>query len=176
MSEDALIRKAQAGDHDAFCALLKTYDRQIMSVVYRFTANRYDREDLYQEVFLHCFRALPSFRFKAAFSTWLYRLALNRCIRYMHRHRQPSEPVAEQAVQPANWEQREKLRAVKRALRCLSKAQHIAFHLHYIEHWSEQEIAAVLNCRPGTVKSHLNRARQKVRQHTEVLKWQESMS
>ena len=63
------------------------------------------------------------------------------------------------------------------SLRCMpgvgrKSAQRIAFHLYYIEEWTIPEIAEVLDCRAGTVKSHLNRAREKVKKDREVLQWQ----
>ena len=56
--ERELIKKARNGDSDAFLELISRYDRKVMSVVYRFTADKYDREDLYQEIFLDCYRRL----------------------------------------------------------------------------------------------------------------------
>ena len=171
--ERALIRRAQGGDHDSFLALLARYDRHVMSVVYRFTCDQYDREDLYQEVFLHSFRSLESYRFRSSFQTWLYRLALNRCISYMKKRVPVAEPRDEDAAAPAvDWERREKLRTVERALGRLDGPQRICFHLHYIEDWGVGQLAELLDCREGTVKSHLDRARKKIRKDHEVLLWQ----
>jgi RNA polymerase sigma-70 factor (ECF subfamily) len=169
--EHQLIRRAQGGDHAAFIALLARYDRQIMSVIYRFTSDCYDREDLYQEVFLHCYRSLGTFRFRSSLKTWLYWLALNRSVTYMRKKQPVAEPT-EMAAEEIDWERREKLRAVHQALCRLRGKQRICFHLHYIEDWRVDEIAAVLECSEGTVKSHLNRARSKIRGEREVLVWQ----
>ena len=166
-----LIRRAQAGDHRAFIELLRGCDRQIMSIVYRFSGNRYDREDLYQEIFLHCFRSIASFNFKANFKTWLTRLALNRCIDYM----QKAPPVVELQESPGNevdWEQGAKLAAVHAAMSQLGGAQKICFHMYYIEEWTLKEITELLECSEGTVKTHLSRARERVKSHTRVMQWQ----
>jgi len=169
--ERALIERAQAGDHDAFLDLVARYDRQIMSVVYRFTYGRFDREDLYQEVFLHCYRSIRRFRFRSSFRTWLYRLALNRSVTFM-RKRQPVVAASREEQAPAvDWERREKLGSVHRALSRLKGRQRVCFHLHYVEGWRVDEIAAVLGCSEGTVKSHLNRARGKIRRDSEVVVW-----
>jgi RNA polymerase sigma-70 factor (ECF subfamily) len=168
--ERELIERAQEGDSEAFLALLARYDRQIMSVVYRFAGNLYDREDLYQEIFLHCFRSIKSFRFRSSFLTWLYRLALNRC----RSHIKKRPPLAEPRDTPApemDWERREKLEAVRRAALKLRGPQHICFHLYYVEDWNTARIAELLECSEGTVKSHLNRARLKIRAEREVLVW-----
>jgi RNA polymerase sigma-70 factor (ECF subfamily) len=169
--ERQLIERAQGGDHAAFLELLETYDAQIMSLIYRFTGDQYDREDLYQEVFLHCFRCLRSFRFRSSLKTWLYRLALNRSATYMRKKTPVAEP-REGAVEPLDWERRAKLAAIHKALGRLGGRQRICFHLHYVEGWDIGEIAALLECREGTVKSHLNRARTKIRRDREVLVWQ----
>jgi len=169
--ERALIEGAQAGDHDAFLALLARYDRQIMSVVYRFTSGRYDREDLYQEVFLHCFRSIRRFRFRSSLKTWLYRVALNRSVTYMRKRQPVVAALRDEPAPEVDWERREKLRSVHRALGRLRGRQRICFHLHYVEGWRVDEIAAVLDCSEGTVKSHLNRARGKIRRDREVVVW-----
>ena len=169
--ENALIRQAQRGDHKAFLRLLERYDRQIMSVVYRFTTDQFDREDLYQEIFLQCFASIGKFRFKSAFVTWLYRIALNRSISYM-KTRTPVAEFRETAAPAIDWEQRQKIQAVRSALNRLTGKQKIVFHLHYIEGFRVDEIAEILDCSPGTVKSHMNRARVKVREDQEVLAWQ----
>lgn len=173
--ETALIAKARDGHHDAFLDLLSRYDRQIMSVVYRFTADQFDREDLYQEIFLHAFRSLRGYRGQAAFSTWLTRLALNRCITYMKKNKptQTQENAHQEPSDiPPNLEIRERLSAIHRALTKLRGPQHISFHLYYIEDWSLPNIAQLLGCGEGAVKSHLNRARKKIRGDREVLQWQ----
>ena len=171
---DQLIRLAQTGEHEAFLELLKTHDRQLMSVVYRFAGNACDREDLYQDIFLHVFKSIKSYNFKADFRTWLYRVALNRCCSFMRR--KPSEvPLAESpAGFRADFETRAKLKSVQKALAGLRGPQRICFHLYYIEDWEVEDIAAVLNCKPGTVKAHLQRARNKVRSSWEVRKWRTS--
>lgn len=175
MNERELIQKAKDGDHQAFLALLEKYDRQIMSVVYRFTGNLYDREDLYQEIFLRCFQAIKSFRFRSAFSTWLYRVALNRTIDYMRRKPLPDLP-SQTLADPPDWEQRARLAVVRRALSRVRGPQHICFHLFYIEGWEIRDIMDVLGCSEGTVKSHLNRARSKIKKDFEVLQWQTSLN
>ena len=171
MSSRELIIRAQKGDREAFLELIQGCDRHIMSVVYRFTGDLYDRQDLYQEVFLRSFRSIKKFRFKANFQTWLYRLALNCCIDYMKKN-QPTDPLPENRLAEPNWESREKIKAVHRALTRIRGPQRIAFHLHYIEGWDLKEIAELLHCKEGTVKSHLNRARNKIKRDHKVLLWQ----
>jgi len=173
--EEELIRKAREGDAEAFLTLVRKYDRQIMSVVYRMSGDGYDREDLYQEVFLHCFKAIKGYRFRASFRTWLYRVALNRCIDYM-RKKPAVREVEDSAVPPEDWERRAKVRAVWKAMSRLQGRQRICFFLYYVEGWEVRDIQELAGLREGTVKSHLNRARQKIRKDREVLPWQASTS
>lgn len=171
MADGPLIDAAKAGDHQAFLSLLAKYDRQLMSVVYRFTGNIYDREDLYQEVFLHVYRDIRKFRGDATFSTWLYRVALNRCIRYMRK----STPVAElreEAAPGINHEQRAQVAAIHKAAAKLKGNQRICFHLHYVEGWELSMIADTIEASTGAVKTHLSRARQKIKDNGEVRLWQ----
>jgi len=170
MMGDPLLQRAREGDHDAFLDLIGQHDRQLMSVVCRFTSDLYDREDLYQDIFLHCYRSLATFSGRSRFRTWLYRLALNRCLDWVKKRVPVMAPVDE--GEAVDWERREKLAAVARAMANLSGKQRICFHLCYVEDWTVAEIAEFLGAREGTVKSHLERARRKIRQDREVLVWQ----
>ena len=174
MNEKKLIQQAQEGSHDAFLRLIERYDRSVMSVIYRFTCDLYDREDLYQEVFLRCFSALPTYQFKASFSTWLYRIALNGCIDYMKKKPELSQNMMEQTCPEIDWAKRERVQAINKAAKKLSRIQRICFHLHYVEDWKTAEIADLMNKSEGTVKSHLNRARTKIRKDRKVLIWKNS--
>lgn len=157
-----------------------------MSVVYRFACGVQDREDLYQEIFLHCYRSLPRYRFRSSFLTWLYRLALNRALSCARERRARErttglelleEEAAELVAAPegrspeALLEHRERRQALREAMARLRGRQKICFHLHYVEEWGSSRIAEVLGCSEGAVKSHLDRARRKVRAHREVLQW-----
>lgn len=170
MSE-ALIKAAQKGDQDAFLDLIKQHDRQVMSVVYRFTACFSEREDMYQDIFLHIFQSIKKFKFKASFNSWLYRVAMNRSLSYIRRNK-PAQVFDElPASNGVDFEQRAKLSAVHKALAALKGQQRICFHLFYVEDWSVEEIADVLDCKQGTVKAHLQRARLKIKSAREVRTW-----
>jgi len=169
--ETELVRRAQEGDADAFLTLIERHDRQVMSVIYRFSGDRHDREDLYHEVFVHAFESIRRFRGASSFRTWLYRVALNRCLSYVKR-RPPVREPEDAAVDPEDWVQRAKVRSILRAMDSLSDHQRMCFFLHYVEGWNVAEIEELLDVRSGTVKSHLNRARAKIRGAREVMAWQ----
>ena len=84
--------------------------------------------------------------------------------------------VEDRPAAPEDWERREKLRAVERAMARLSRPQRLCFFLHYVEGWDVGEIRDVLGVRDGTIKSHLDRARKKIRKTDEVLQWQTNPS
>lgn len=169
-NEADLVARAQNGSHPAFTQLLERHDRRVMNVILRFTNNQYDSDDLYQEIFIACYKALPKFSGNSSFYTWLYRIALNCCIGFMRKHK-PVQELPELPAEAINWERQHKLGAINQAMASLEGPQRISFHLFYIEQWSNSDIANVLDCSEGTVKSHLNRARQKIRQHREVAQW-----
>lgn len=171
MTEFEQIQAAKAGNPDAFLALLKAHDRKVMSVIYRFSGDLYDREDLYQEIFLHAFESIKRFRGDACIGTWLYRVAFNRCLSFM-KERPVVAEVIDAPFDPESMERRAIMRSVQAAMKRLKGSQRIAFHLYYVEEWRLSEIAAILECREGTVKSHLNRARDKVKKDREVVQWQ----
>jgi RNA polymerase sigma-70 factor (ECF subfamily) len=168
--EKDLVERAALGDHAAFETLLEQHDQRVMNLILRFTADQFDRDELYQDIFTACYVALPRFSGKSSFYTWLYRIALNRCISFARRH-QPVLEVEEIPVPDADWAQRQQLKAISRALQKLKGPQQIAFHLFYIEQWSKEEISGVLEITVGTVKSHLHRAREKIRLDKEVAQW-----
>jgi RNA polymerase sigma-70 factor (ECF subfamily) len=81
-TDDELVLKAQQGDVHAFDELLERYHGKIYGLTYNMTSNREDAEDLTQEVFIKAFQALPRFKGKSSFYTWLYRIAVNKTINY----------------------------------------------------------------------------------------------
>ncbi len=169
--ELALIQRSQDGDSEAFLELISRYDRQIMSVVYRLTYDQFDREDLYQEIFLGCFRSIKSFKSRSLFVTWLYRVALNRSISYLKKNKRKVD-YQEAAVREPDMARQAKLEAIQRAFSRLHGHEKLCFHLHYVEEWGIERIAETLDCAEGTVKSYLHRARSRIKVDPEVLVWQ----
>ncbi|PCH61787.1 MAG: hypothetical protein COC19_04200 [SAR86 cluster bacterium] len=169
--ESSLIRRAKHGDNQAFCDLLRCHDKQVMQLILRFSGDLYIREDLYQEIFMACYKALPKFKGNSSFRTWLYRISLNRCISYMKKN-QVVVQAEEIACAGNNLERSEQMQVIYQALSQLRGAQRISFHLFYIEQWNVHEIAQLMECSTGTVKSHLDRARKRIRLDSEVAKWQ----
>jgi RNA polymerase sigma-70 factor, ECF subfamily len=84
-SEDELIRRAQAGETEAFCSLARGYERRIYSLAFHYCRERQDAEDLSQEVWLKAYAALATFRFESSFYTWLRRITINCFLNHRRR-------------------------------------------------------------------------------------------
>src|ERR1700675_1938667 len=94
--EQRWVRMSQAGDHEAFEALVARHQRMIHSLTYRMTGSLADAEDLAQETFINAYRQIGSYRGTSKFSTWLYRIAINACLTWRRR-----ETLRVEAT--ANW-------------------------------------------------------------------------
>lgn len=175
-SEGEIIRFAQEGDEAAFEHLYRTHCRRIHALCYRMTGNPTLAEDLTQEVFLQVFRKIGTFRAESAFSTWLYRLAVNIVLmrrRIKTLNETPLEPRSESESDtlPRRELGRPDQRVVgvvdrvnlKRALRQLPRGYRQIFLLHDVMGYEHHEIAEALGCSIGNSKSQLHKARMRLR-------------
>lgn len=183
--EAELVRKAAAGDGDAFEQLVLSYEKAIYNLCLRMCGNSDDAMDLAQETFLKAWRNLGAFRGDAAFSTWLYRLCSNVCIDHLRRegkrkviplHTEDDDgeertiDVADPAPGPQErLEAADQRQQVADALQSLEPEYREALTLRVIHDMSYADIADVLQVREGTVKSRIARAREKMRQAMEKL-------
>lgn len=172
----SLVRRAQAGDEEAFAALFQQHKNRVYSVCLRMTKDVAEAEDLTQDAFLQVFRTVGSFRGDAAFATWLYRLAVNTVLMKLRRDKLRSlvsldEPVVFQAacLRPGFGKADPYLKGVidrvtlHRAIEQLPRGYRTIFALHEIEGYEHHEIAQLLNCSIGNSKSQLHKARVKMR-------------
>ena len=172
--EGALVRRAQAGDLDAYELLVRGHADQLYAVILRVVGNRQDAEDITQETLLRGWRAIGSFRGGSRFSTWLRRIAINETNRFLERgaRRRSQQSVEEQEdrlASPADQQPaaRAELHALQDALR-LAVAQlpvklRVALELRDMEGLSTREAAAVVGIREAAFKTRLHQARMKVR-------------
>jgi RNA polymerase sigma-70 factor (ECF subfamily) len=172
-----LVEDCKRGDVNAFSTLVTRYQDRIFNVIYRMLGNREDAADLCQETFVKAFRAIATFEARAQFSTWLYRIATNTCISFRRSHAGKVkqeytvdcdiEALGEQshgrndaAADPDRYAmQRERIEAVQKAILHLDEEARAIVVLRDIDGKSYEEIAEVLNCPIGTVRSRLHRAR-----------------
>lgn len=166
-SDQELLNLAAAGDQDAFAMLVRRHQSRVLNLAYRFSRDRQDAEDLAQEVFFKVWRQARSFRGQAAFSTWLYRLAVNTCLNYRQRKKTRPEPLpltadlesrAETAA--AGLEARQRQDLLNRAMAALPVRQRMALILAGFDGKSYEEIAAVMEISVAAVESLLFRARR----------------
>jgi RNA polymerase sigma-70 factor (ECF subfamily) len=179
--EDELVRKAQRGDDVAFDRLVEVLAPRVYGLAYRLVGNADDAQDMAQESFLRIYRALPTFKGNAAFSTWMYRIVANCCYDELSKRKQrPATATditagddghdwqdrtadATSAVEDV-WERRERQQAVQTAIRALPEHARMVVVLYDLQGLSYQEIAVALKTNVGTVKSRLNRARLQLRE------------
>jgi len=177
--DQALVERAQRGDKRAFDALVSKYQRKLTRLLSRLVRDTGELEDVVQEAFIKAYRALPSFRGDSAFYTWLYRIGINTAKNYLlsaaRRAPTMNGPDAEEAE---NFEDGEHLRdintpesmlmskqvadTVNAAMADLPEELRSAITLREIEGLSYEEIAEVMNCPIGTVRSRIFRAREAI--------------
>lgn len=175
-SQLSLVRRAQAGDEEAFATLFQQHKNRVYSVCLLMTKDVAEAEDLTQEAFLQVFRTVGSFRGESAFSTWLYRVAVNTVLMKLRRRKSPptvslDEPVSSESPSlhrdfgkndPDLTGLVDRL-ALRRALQELPEGCRTIFSLHEVEGYQHHEIAQLLDCSIGNSKSQLHKAKLKMR-------------
>ena len=162
---EALRRK----DAAAFSRLVASHQAIVLGLCQTLGLRGADIDDAAAEVFAAVFRALPGFRGDSAMGTWVYRIALRRIIS-VRATRSAGEsrelPDMEDAAAPppeSRMEAAEREQLIWAAVARLDPAEAAAVELYYRRDWTINQIAEVLNCPPGTVKTHLFRARERLR-------------
>jgi RNA polymerase sigma-70 factor (ECF subfamily) len=174
-SERSLVQRAQNGDEEAFATLFQLHKKRVYSVCLLMTKDVAEAEDLTQEAFLQVFRSVGSFRCDSAFSTWLYRIAVNTVLMKLRRRKaQPislDEPVSSESPSLRRDIGKADLRlsgaidriALRRAMQELPEGCRKIFALHEVEGYQHHEIAKMLDCSVGNSKSQLHKAKMKMR-------------
>ncbi len=179
VDERALIRRAQRGDREAFEALVRLYDQEVLRLALRLVRTPEEAQDLYQEVFLKVYRSIGKFRLESRFSTWLYRVVMN--VFYDHLRRQksraevPAEGDGEAEGSAQHKEERPELnpdRALRAreiagrlqaALAGLSARERIVFELKHCQGLRLRAIGELCGTSEEAAKNSLFRAMQKLR-------------
>ena len=179
VDEGDLVNRARRGELAAYDDLVKRYQERIYATIYHMTSNHEDANDLAQEAFIKAFHALKSFKGGSSFYTWVYRIAVNKTINFLkqrknktqmslddldfHAEHDPdlvaliSDKTPRREV--ALTELQEKLNA---ALQRLSESHRLVVTLHDVQGLSHEEIAKIMDCNIGTVRSRLFYARQQL--------------
>jgi len=183
------IKRAQQGDAEAFAPLVQKHQQRVFSLAYHLVRRRDEVEDLAQEIFIKAFRAIRSYNFQSSFATWLSRIATNHCYDYLRRER--SSRVSYYWQMGENSQQELEANFESLPARAPNHEDHAVMKdlvskllddapendkeilvMKELQDYSVEEIAAVLNLKPTTVKVRLHRARKRMlenfRQRREV--------
>jgi RNA polymerase sigma factor (sigma-70 family) len=179
VDEAVLVRKARRGDLEAYDELIRRYQERIYATIYHMTSNHEDANDLAQEAFIKAFHALKSFKGGSSFYTWVYRIAVNKTINFLKQRKNKtqislddldfnaehdpdlvaltSEKTPRREINLS--ELQEKLNV---AMQKLSEPHRLVVTLHDVQGQSHEEIAKIMQCNIGTVRSRLFYARQQL--------------
>jgi RNA polymerase sigma factor (sigma-70 family) len=176
-SDFEVVRQVQAGDVAAFDQLIVKYRERVFGVVYNLTANREDAADLTQDAFIKAFQSINRFQGNCSFFTWLYRIAVNTTLSHLRKNRLRSffslEKLQEDGMNAQVLEQltdkkgadrdtylQELKEKLNEAMQKLSIPHRTVITLFEIDGLSHSEIAEVMGCSEGTVRSRLHYAKQ----------------
>jgi len=179
VDEVQLVARAREGDLTAYDDLIKRYQERIYATVYHMTSNHEDANDLAQEAFIKAFHALKSFKGGSSFYTWVYRIAVNKTINFLKQRKNRSQMSLDDIDFNAEHdpdlvalisdktprrdidltELQEKLNI---AMQKLSESHRLVVTLHDVQDLSHEEIAKIMGCNIGTVRSRLFYARQQL--------------
>lgn len=188
MSDEELLAAFQSGNHAAYGALVRRYKDPITNFAYRFLGSYDDAVDIAQETFIRVFRFAGSFVGDVKFSTWLYTIASNLCKSELKRYRRrfgvllkdafgvgksdddQSWDVPDSTYMPDENIDRDTIaQAVQRALMNISPTYREMIVLRDVQQLTYQEIALIMECELGTVKSRINRGRLQMKEQLQGL-------
>ena len=178
LTDTEIIKRVLAGEQALFAQLVQRYQQYVFTLVYRFTDNREDAEEISQDVFVKAYRSLADFRGDAKFSTWLYTIVRTSCITFLRKKRLNTTSLDNERTNlqveskesgfTANAiEQKSKHAMVNVAIRMLSPDDTQIITLFYKGEQSLDEIGRVMGLDPNTVKVKLHRARNRLKEKME---------
>jgi RNA polymerase sigma factor (sigma-70 family) len=182
MLEGDLVKHARRGDLAAYDELVKRYQERIYATIYHMTSNHEDANDLAQDSFIKAYSALKSFKGGSSFYTWLYRIAVNKTINFLKQRKNKfhlslndldvnaeNDPDLVALVSDKTPFREAGLTELQKklneALLKLSEPHRMVVVLHDVQGQSHEEIAEIMGCNIGTVRSRLFYARQQLQGH-----------
>lgn len=179
-NEQLLLVRSKAGDIAAFEMLIEAYQKKIFNLAYRIAGNYDDAGDLTQEALIRIFRSIANFKEQSSFSTWVYRITTNVCLDDIRKKKNRKVLSLDEEIHLEDGEMKRQImsddplpdevaekeelrRIVNNSIDSLPEDQRLVIALRDIQGLSYEEIARVLDCPSGTVKSRINRARQALR-------------
>lgn len=175
--DNILVQQVKDGKVESFELLVERYEKQVYNIAYRYTGNRDDAFDLSQEAFIKAYRGIKNFRQESTFKTWIYHIASNVCRDYLRKGKKYIEisidesvhgedgdmekQFADSSIGPEEiFEGKELSEFIQSIINDLQQEYKEVIVLREIQQLSYEEIAEVLDCSLGTIKSRLNRARK----------------
>lgn len=173
-----LVKRTQAGDAASFEKLVRKYQDRVFNLALAIIRDKSQAEDLAQEVFAKAYFSLNNFKGASGFFTWIYRLAINHCLDWLRKGQRKGQVSLDEVpgyqldrmVNPGHGqgpedsqERRERHQLLHKALTSLSGPHRAVIVLKDVEGFSYKEIATLVNCSEGTVKSRLFRAREELK-------------
>jgi RNA polymerase sigma-70 factor (ECF subfamily) len=175
MEDKDLVHLSQKGDDEAFGMLVSKYKTKVFNLAYSVTQNQEMADDLAQEIFIKTYMAVPKFRFKSQFGTWLYRISVNHIRDFLRKKGKMKEisleDVSESRIPHDNealkrekeTENEQRRTLVFKVIETLPEKYRVILTLRDIQGIPYGEIANILKISPGTVDSRLHRARKILR-------------
>jgi RNA polymerase sigma-70 factor (ECF subfamily) len=177
-SDELLVERVKAGDKHAFDLLLLKYQHRIVKLIMRYVRDPAEALDVSQEAFLKAYRAIPKFRGESAFYTWMYRIAINTAKNHIVASRRRPLDYTADISEPGEFDWRAEMQdrdtpeeviqgdelraAIEKALQELPDELRTAITLRELDGLSYEEIAQVMECPVGTVRSRIFRAREAI--------------
>ncbi len=174
-SDIELMLRAKSGDDSAFTELMRRHYKGVVNYIYRFTNDKGNSEDLAQEVFLRVYRSVKRYKPQAKFSTWLYKIATNLCITHVRSGNRGQNVSLDEMQEntgdlgdftsedPSDFTFRREIgNTIFEALKSLPKRERVAIILCKYEDLPYEEVAEVIGCTIGAVKTYVHRGRMKL--------------
>jgi len=179
VDEMTLVKRARKGDLVAYDELVRRYQERIYATVYHMTSNHEDANDLAQEAFIKAFHALKSFKGGSSFYTWVYRIAVNKTINFLKQRKNRTQislndldlnaehdpdlvALVSDKTPRRDIDLAELQEKLNIAMQKLSEQHRMVVTLHDVQGLSHEEIAEIMDCNIGTVRSRLFYARQQL--------------
>lgn len=165
--ENRLLDRILGGEESVYATLVDQYKSYAYTIALKILNSKPDAEEAAQDAFVKAYHYLKSFNRQARFSTWLYRIVFNTAISYRRKNKVQFQtidnmPIEYQSESGKSLERNDKEVFVKMAMEKLSEGDRLAIQLYYIQEFSLEEVAGILNQPVNTVKVRVHRARQRV--------------
>ncbi len=174
-SEELIIKRAQKGDEAALEELIYGYEKRVYNTAYRFMGNEADAFDMAQESLIKIYKRLSSFKRQSSFASWVYRITVNTCLDGLRKRKKAPVSIESSIENGASYEDKsivtpeeytlsiEKRENIQSAINTLSDEHKSVIILRDVNGFSYEEISGLLDISIGTVKSRINRGREKLK-------------